>query len=349
MQRMTFAQVEAMQAGARAAVRVCMDVHSDDRVAVLADRQSAPIARLLQEEAGNADAEATVFYLEAYGRRPLREVPQALRQALLTFRPTVTFYVAGAEEGEVTFRIELLRFLTETLKARHAHMVGITPEIMRDGMAVDYRKVAQVTYAVHNVVCHAREIRVTSAEGTELVARFHPEWRWIPSPGIYRRPGEWGNLPDGEVYTAPFTVEGRLVARVVGDYFSERYGYLDEPLVVTVAEGRLVDVAGPQPLAEEFKAYTQRAENGTRVGEFAIGTNIGLKRLIGNLLQDEKFPGVHIAFGNPYPQVTGADWSSPVHVDLVSPNTTVVVDGEVTLMKDGQFDYDALQLDPTIG
>jgi hypothetical protein len=53
------------------------------------------------------------------------------------------------------------------------------------------------------------------------------------------------------------------------------------------------------------------------VGEFAIGTNIGLKDVIGNILQDEKLPGVHIAFGDPYGAHTGAQWKSSTHIDVV--------------------------------
>ena len=53
------------------------------------------------------------------------------------------------------------------------------------------------------------------------------------------------------------------------------------------------------------------------MGEFAIGTNIGVKRVIGNILQDEKFPGIHIAFGDPYGNHTGAPWKSTTHIDVV--------------------------------
>ncbi len=337
----TLADIEAMRQGARNAVRICMDVQPSDRVVVIGDQQSLPIARLLVEEATAVGASAEILQLEAFGRRPLREFPPALRDALLRLRPTVTFFTASSPEGEVTFRIALLPFLEKDLRVRHAHMVGITPQMMREGMAVDYRQIAKVTMAIYERVRTAREIRVTSPEGTDLVARFHPDYKWIPSPGIYRQPGEWGNLPDGEVYTCPLTVDGTFVARVVGDYFSEKYGYLEQPLAVTVQEGRLVNASGPQLLTDEFLSYVRAAENGDRVGEFAIGTNIGLKRLIGNLLQDEKFPGVHIAFGNPYPHATGADWSSSVHVDMVAVKTTIVVDDE-TIMSEGEFDLDIL-------
>jgi len=58
-------------------------------------------------------------------------------------------------------------------------------------------------------------------------------------------------------------------------------------------------------LKDDFWAYTHKDENSDRVGEFAIGTNIELKDVIGEILQDEKYPGVHIAFGNPYGAHTG--------------------------------------------
>ncbi len=91
----------------------------------------------------------------------------------------------------------------------------------------------------------------------------------------------------------------------------------------------------------ELIAYLDSAENARRVGEFAIGTNIGLHKLTGNLLQDEKLPGVHVAFGNPYPAETGAKWSSPLHVDVIPLDCTIEVDGE-TIMTAGKFDYEML-------
>ncbi|MDZ7639412.1 MAG: hypothetical protein U5J83_14350 [Bryobacterales bacterium] len=51
------------------------------------------------------------------------------------------------------------------------------------------------------------------------------------------------------------------------------------------------------------------------MGEFAIGTNIGVRDVIGNILQDVKMPRcIHIAFGNQYGAHTGAPWSSNTHI-----------------------------------
>ena len=72
------------------------------------------------------------------------------------------------------------------------------------------------------------------------------------------------------------------------------------------------------------------------MGECAIGTNTAVTELSGNLLQDEKIPGVHVAFGNPYSHLTGADWSSRVHVDVVPTGCSIEMDGEV-IMVNGEF------------
>lgn len=72
--------------------------------------------------------------------------------------------------------------------------------------------------------------------------------------------------------------------------------------------------------------YLQTDQNSNRLGEFAIGTNIYVKQLIGRLLQDEKIPYVHVAFGDPYPDDTGADWESKTHIDAIMKDATLWVD-----------------------
>ena len=89
-------------------------------------------------------------------------------------------------------------------------------------------------------------------------------------------------------------------------------------------------------LQDDFWSYTHTDENSDRVGEFAIGTNIELKDVIGQILQDEKYPGVHIAFGNPYGAHTGAEWYSSTHIDVVGRKFDIWVDSE-QIMRGGAF------------
>src|SRR5262249_469248 len=89
-------------------------------------------------------------------------------------------------------------------------------------------------------------------------------------------------------------------------------------------------------LRDEFRAYTTTDENSDRVGEFAIGTNIACTHIIGHILQDEKIPGVHIAFGHPYAEHTGANWASKTHIDCVGRDFDIWFDGK-RLMRAGKF------------
>jgi leucyl aminopeptidase (aminopeptidase T) len=221
-------------------------------------------------------------------------------------------------------------------------MPGITAQLMQEGMRTDYRAVSSVTTAVYDIARVAGSIRVTTPDGTALTARLDPDMRWVPCTGIYHEAGKWGNLPEGETFTCPQTVDGTLVAHVIGDHFSAKYGVLGQPVTFEIHNGAVTGVRGANAtLVAELTAYLDSAENARRVGEFAIGTNVGLRQLTGNLLQDEKIPGIHIAFGNPHPAETGASWSSPLHMDVIPLRCTIEVDGEI-IMKDGRFDYELL-------
>ena len=339
---LTFTQLEAMRVGARVAVRTCMGIGPGDRVFVLTDEITHGIGRLLTEEASDAGGEVLLHDLEQYTERPVKALPEELRDRLLKFRPTVTFYAASTQPGEVAFRTGLRVFLLNDLNVRHAHMPGITSQLMQEGMRTDYRVVASVTTAVYDVARLAETATVTTPDGTDLTAVFDQALRWVPSTGIYHRAGQWGNLPEGETFSCPQTVNGTLVAHVIGDYFGERRGVLKDPLTIRIENGYVVSVESADTgLATEFSAYLDSAENARRVGEFAFGTNVGLKHLSGNLLQDEKIPGVHLAFGSPYPSETGAQWQSPLHIDVIPVGCTAKLDGEM-IMKDGRFDYDML-------
>ena len=327
---------ERMQLGAENAIR-CMGVTSQDRVFIFTDYEREDIARLVASMALAQHADVTVRFLEHYGERPLTVFSDKLRQDLLNAHPTVTYYIATAQPGEIAFRIPLLPFLVKELYVRHGHMIGIDKTLMTDGMCADYDEVYRLTNRVYELVRNAQIIHVTSAKGSDVTATFNPQWKWVPCHGRYHEQGKWGNLPEGEVYTAPLTVNGVLVCDVLGDYFSEKYGVLAHPLTIKVQDGYVTEVSGEDAdVVKDLHDYLFSVPNGNRVGEFAIGTLTSLKKLVGNLLQDEKLPGLHVAFGNPYPQFTGADWAATIHVDVIPTCCTIEVDGHV-IMRDGKF------------
>ncbi|MEJ2704582.1 MAG: aminopeptidase, partial [Sedimentisphaerales bacterium] len=161
-------------------------------------------------------------------------------------------------------------------KLRHAHMIGITPQIMKDGMCSDYGEIQRISRLVYEKVKDASKIRVVTQKGGDFTAKFSPELKWIVSDGDIQ-PGHWDNLPDGEVFTSPLTVNGTVVIDgCLGDFFAERYGSLENtPIIVEVKDGRAVRDSlrcDDEALKEEFGKYVfETDENSNRVGEFAIG------------------------------------------------------------------------------
>jgi leucyl aminopeptidase (aminopeptidase T) len=225
---------------------------------------------------------------------------------------------------------------------RHAHMVNINRQIMLEGMRADFHAVDRISAKVLSMVNVAKEVRASTAAGTDLHAALNPDYKWLKTSGLIS-PEKWGNLPGGEVFTTPGEVNGTFVIDgVVGDYLCAKYGDLkDNPLTIRVDENRVVEAHSEnKELEQDFWTYTHTDENSDRVGEFAIGTNIGVKDVIGHILQDEKFPGIHIAFGNPYGEHTGAKWYSSTHIDAVGRKFDIWVD-DFQIMKRGQFTISA--------
>jgi aminopeptidase len=321
--------------GARNAIRVCLAVKPTERVTIIADRECEEIAASLVHEIEEVGAAYTPFVLEEVARRPLTALPTAIATEME--RSDVSILAVHVQPNELKSRMELTDIVNRR-RMRHAHMVNINRQIMLEGMRADYHKVDRLSAKVLDIVKVAREIRATTAGGSDFRATLNPDYRWVKTSGLIS-PDKWGNLPGGEVFTTPGEVNGTFVIDgVVGDYLCERFGSLhDAPLTIRVERNRLVEAhSHNSALQDAFWKYTHTDEHSDRVGEFAIGTNIELTRVIGNILQDEKFPGVHIAFGNPYGAHTGADWFSSTHIDVVGTRFDIWVDDR-QIMNDGRF------------
>src|SRR6187397_3592093 len=316
-----------LQPGARNAVRVCLNIQPDERVTVITDHACRSIADALVAEIDQIGAPVHEFVLEDVAPRPLGDFPAVVAADME--QSAVSIFAARAQANELGSRMQMTDIVNRR-RMRHAHMVNITRQIMMEGMRADFHKVDKLSTRLLEILRRAGEIRATTPAGTDIRATVNPAYKWIKTSGLIS-PEKWGNLPGGEVFTTPGDVNGTFVIDgVVGDWLCDRYGLLREaPLTVRVESSRLVDAASDnKALQDDFWRYTHTDENSDRVGEFAIGTNIELRSVIGHILQDEKFPGLHIAFGNPYGAHTGADWYSATHIDVVGLRFDIYVDGD---------------------
>ena len=321
--------------GAFNAVNVCLRVQPSEQVCVITDVATTEIAASIVHELEKLRAPYHAWVLEDMAERPLSDLPRAILDDLETSQ--VSIFAVQVQAHELRSRIQMTDVVNRR-KIRHAHMVNINRQIMLEGMRADFARVDRLSQKVVEMVRKASRIRATTAAGTDLTADLNPNYKWLKTSGIIS-PEKWGNLPGGEIFTTPGEVNGTFVIDgVVGDYLCAKFGNLaGNPLRIRMKGNRLTEAHSEnRELESDFWKYTHTDENSDRVGEFAIGTNIDLKEVIGQILQDEKYPGVHIAFGNPYGAHTGAEWYSSTHIDVVGRKFDIWVDDE-QIMRDGKF------------
>ena len=328
--------------GARNAVETCLDVRPDEQVVLIADEASCGVAASIAAALDERHARCTGLLLEDFGPRPMTAAPAEVLRALETAHAGVMCMTP--QPGELAARMAIVK-VVERRQIRYAHMVGVTPEIMKQGMRADYRMVDRLSEKLRERMLRAETLTVKTEAGTEFAAHFDRRLDWVKTSGLIN-PRYWSNLPAGEVFTTPATVDGTFVCdATAGDHFNGKYGDLQStPLTLTIKAARLVDVACERKdLQQEFWDYCHTDENSDRVGELAFGTNLGLTEMIGVLLQDEKFPGVHLAFGDPYGSQTHADWKSTTHVDVLTRKCDVWIDDDQVIEK-GHYQLEHLGL-----
>lgn len=328
--------------GARNAIEVCLAIKPGERVALIADDASREVAASLAAALDAARAVTDGVLIERVASRPLTEAPPPVLEALEHCDAGIL--CVQPQEGELGARMRIVATV-ERRRIRYAHMVGVTPEIMTQGMRADYRLVDRLSTTLCERMRTATSLRVETPFGTSLRATFDEALHWVKTSGLIST-RYWSNLPAGEVFTTPASVDGVFVCNATaGDYFGPKYGDLSPtPLTLEIAAGRLVSArCERKELEREFWNYCHHDEWSDRVGELAFGTNLALTDMIGILLQDEKVPGVHLAFGDPYGSQTGADWKSKTHIDVLTRDCNVWID-DTQVIAGSRYDLASLGL-----
>lgn len=122
------------------------------------------------------------------------------------------------------------------------------------------------------------------------------------------------NMPDGEVFTGP--VEDSIEGHVYFSYPAINAGREVTGVRLTFENGEVVKATAEKN--QDYLVKTIAIDEGSRrVGEFAIGTNEGIKKFTREILFDEKIGGsFHMALGSGYPE-TGSKNESAIHWDMV--------------------------------
>src|SRR5215469_10178601 len=188
--------------GARNAVETCLGVRRGEQVALIADEASRAVAASISAALEEREARCTGLLLEDLGPRPMAAAPPEVLNALET--ADVGVMCMTPQPGELAARMAIVR-VVERRQIRYAHMVGVTPQIMQQGMRADYRMVDRLSEKLRERMLRARTLTVKTGAGTEFAAHFDRKFDWVKTSGLIN-PRYRTNLSACEVSTTPETV-----------------------------------------------------------------------------------------------------------------------------------------------
>jgi leucyl aminopeptidase (aminopeptidase T) len=307
---------DALGAAAETTIDQCLDLQPSESCAVITDDKRRAVGEALYGVASERTDDATIVRYppgDQHGEEPPAPVAAAMREADVFVAPTTKSLTHTLARSEAT-----------DAGARGATMPGITEGVMIRGLDADYGAIAEACADLLAQVEDATEIRVTSPQGTDIT--FEPGGRpWKEDVGLNHAPGEYSNLPAGEVFVSPVTANGTYVV----DGTMMPHGRLgpDQRLEFDVEDGyvtRISDDAIREQIEDASAAVGDAACN---LAELGIGANVGVTELVGSVLLDEKAGGtVHVAIGDDHG--IGGDVEAPLHLDGILTEPTVYADGE---------------------
>lgn len=295
----------------------CMAVKAGEELLVVTDDSRTDIGQAIYEAAKELGCEAVLLTMEereVSGQEPPRIVAEAMKSADVVICPTAQSLT------HTNAKIEAVKAGT-----RIATMPGITPEMFSKGaITADYGRVEKLTEKMTALLTEA-SAAVIEKDGCILTIDLTGR-SGVPSSGVYRHPGEGGNLPSGEAYIAP--LENGSNGEMIIDGSMVGIGKLSTPLHVTVKDGKLRSIEGTG--SERLSVLLENEANAT-LGELGIGTNEAAI-LSGVILEDEKVYGtVHIAFGTN--TSFGGVNKAECHMDGIILKPTLYLDGKKVIDK----------------
>jgi len=320
---------------ARRIVEGALGVVTGERILVVVDQARLELAQALEEAARLTGARTSIVVLEDQGQRPIQQMPRDIADALESSQASIL--LTSAEPAEMRMRTELIRLVTK-LGLRHAHMIGVSREVMAAGLAIDPQRIAGIALALRARIRPSSVIRVRSSGGTDLEIRCEARFRWVENSGRIR-PGKWENLPGGQLTSTSSEISGTFVANAAlsGLPGLEESVVMRSPVEIKVELGRVRSVLSSSgPVMRAVEAFIRSGRNLDRVGHFAFGTNIGLVEPMGLIIADQNLPGLHLTLGMTYPELTGADWDGEGQLILTGKHADIDIDGD-PVMRSGRY------------
>lgn len=212
--------------------------------------------------------------------------------------------------------------------ARIVTMPNINKAMIKRVIDVNYNRLKKINKKIADALDKGKEVKITTKLGTDLKFSIKGRKAHGRDSGIYTKKGNFGNLPEGEIFIAPIEKTANGVFTVDASFAG--VGKLKKPLKVYVKNGYAVSFNGEKAkkMVNLLNSVGKQARN---IAEFGIGTNEKAK-ITGNTLEDEKVLGTcHIALGNN--AGFGGKINIPLHLDGIIKKPSIWVDNKKIMDK----------------
>lgn len=309
---------ELYQAAEKAIVQA-LALKEGEQFLLVTDKHKMAIAEALAHWAKEVGAETTT-YLMTEALRPITEPTTLFR--LLCVKASAMAYMLDARIEEKPFRGYMVK--AGVANGRICMMPGLTRDMMERLVNIDFRELDVFGEKLIEALADSEDIVVENAAGTHV--EFSVKGRkWKNDNGDISQKGMHGNLPAGEIFTAPVeeSFNGKLVISLIDDKMGKG--------VMEFEKGRLIGYQGEG--IEKIVAHIGEDETGMIIGEFGVGTNPRAK-ICPNMLEAEKaFGTAHFAIGDSYG--IGINISAH-HYDALVDKVSIRTNGEY-IVRDGKF------------
>jgi leucyl aminopeptidase (aminopeptidase T) len=276
---------------------------------------SAPLAEAVSQAAIRAGAEPLSLII----------VPRSVGGQELPEPVAGAFLRSSAVVNLARWAVEHTRAATAALQAgtRFSNLRNFEDGVLDSpGVTTDYEVVRRNALAVDAILEKGHEVRVTSADGTDLTLQLAGR-KGKAQTGFATEPGTFSGLPEGESTVAP--LEGSTNGRIVNPYIMEKIGLVDEPFEMEIRDGWVVGLKGGKQAKALQELYDRSDENAHRIAsQFAMGMNPDCRVFPNTREVSKRLGTIHVAFGDNIS--LGGTVQSGVHIDIVVLNPTVSVD-----------------------
>lgn len=362
---------KSLARGARTAAEEILALKKDERVLIISNpaKEVTEMSMALFDSALERKAAPTLVFQKTKGQFDFAEdeVINAISAS-----PEVVLSISQDRLGKDKFGMRhgykgkhrydhIFTKLYEEKKIRGFWSPGITGDMFRRTVPIDYSQLRSDCAKVVKMLSTGVKARVTAPGGTDFLIGTRGR-KPFADDGDFRKQGKAGNVPSGEVYISPEL--GTATGTIAFDgsiVLHEGEIVIKKPILAEVRNGFITSITGgseARKLEQSVRLGERKAREGGRdgtirpdkvhaysknarsIGELGIGLNRKAK-IIANMLEDEKVYGTcHFAVGSNYDN----DAEALIHLDglVKRPDITIVdrLGKEKLLMENGRLVWD---------